>query len=430
MEFKHLTPPEVQYLNNLVTDKQITQRHLPFGGSIFWDSMGVWRDPKTDKFYPDSQESLRRFSSTLRRNNLMFGVATNGPAIEGVDILKSLEYPVPSAVAVTEGGGIAILAFPSDGMLMPKLVASEKQLAKLAILEAESKKDPLMKALLEDEELDDAPPIRTPYGYRYRNPIGEEGYIPATNIVLTVPPNFEVLERRLGQKGINLADKIPGYNPSNYIASVLGYAREQFQSILNKPELELDQALDILIKEQNRRIYVTTKYSGLTSIDLNKSGGAIDSSRAPYKVGGLAVYRDYPEYVLEDSIYVADKALVPSKFEGYLTINPSERSMIVDRKILPAQAHRFVNFLRPRPIYRVKEGIIGFAPDLPKEAWEVDPNAISALVSCRLAVDITLDNSPPTFMKVAGVPFLRIGTASKAAEALTMLYEKQYGEAA
>lgn len=430
MEFKHLSLPEVFTLKSFVLRGSISQRHLPLGinGSVFWDSMGVWRDPKTDQFYPGSVDSLKAFSPTLRRNGIMFGVATNGPAIEGVDILKALEYPVPAAVAVTEGGGIVIHAFPIDGYLSTKMIASSEQIEKLGVLEGLAKRDPLMRALLEDPREEDAPPIRTPYGYENReNPNNNQ--LP-TNIVLTLPPQFEILERRLADVGVDLTAVIPAFNPSKYVADVLNYAQGQFLDIMRKnPDLGIEEALQILIKEQNRRIYVSPKKTGLSGTGLSKSGGAHDSSLSPFKLAGAAVLRDAPEYTIEDSIYIADKALVTGK-DGTLAINSSERTMIVTQKMFDAGPHRFANVLWTEPVYGLKPGVDPlYYSYLDKESTEILPYTVFAGVSCRLAVDITLDDSPPRMERVEGVPFLRIGSAHKAAEALTLLYEEVHGQA-
>ena len=409
MDFQHLTSKERGTLRGMVRKHIISQRHLPFGGSVFWDSMGVWRDPNTDKFYPGSVRALQSFSPTLREFDLMFGVATNGPALEGAEILKSLEYPVPSAVAVTEGGGIAILAFPSDGYLMPKMLAHEQQMAKLELLEQEAKKNPLMRVLLEDTRTDDAPPMRTPYGYIEEN----KDLIKPTNIVLTLPPKFEVLERRLLDAKVNLSDYIQNFNPSDYVATLLNYSQEQYLDIFRRnPDLGLEEALAVLIKAQNRRIYVGPKNTGLSGSKLNKAGGAMDSSFSPFRIGGAAVLRDYPEYKPEDSIYIADKALIEK--DGVLSINPSEKNMLIyDHRILIAGPHKYVNVLREHPVYEHPSG-------------RLVPYTNLAEVSCKLGIDITLDDAPPTFVRVEGVPFLRIGTGAKAAEAISLLYDQVY----
>jgi len=115
---------------------------------------------------------------------------------------------------------------------------------------------------------------------------------------------------------------------------------------------------------------------------------------------------EYQRYDIEDSIYTADKA-VDQTTEGEKVIGASEASMIVRDGL----------FLKP------------ISPDanaIGDTKYEDDEVKFSKM-SSRLAINITLDESPPSVEYVQGVPVLHLGSGLKALEALEYLYQQIHG---
>lgn len=152
MSHEHLSPEEAGVLSGLVKDRRITRVQLPTGIAVGLDSMGPVRDPVKDALFPGTEEALDRFSKTLRDYQMMLIVATNGPDIEGEDILRALPLPV-TAFAITEGGGKLIFRDPSSGQFEYTVLADENELKHLSRLEDRVKDDPLMRAMLKIESL-------------------------------------------------------------------------------------------------------------------------------------------------------------------------------------------------------------------------------------------------------------------------------------
>lgn len=389
MEFEYLTVAEVETINGLVGDNHLTRQHFPPGLSIGLDSMGPMRDPSTDALFPGIPEALYRFGDTLRNYNLTLIVATNGPDVEGEDILRSLPRPV-SAFAVTEGGG-KLISISESGGFDYTVLADKEELANLERLEEEVKKHPLMQALLEDSNPEDGfPPIRTPY---------------TTNIVLTLPTTYGVFQDRLSQRGARVED-IDEIDAPNYVEKGLGFAAQTFREIIDR--LGLNRQATVIVKSQNRRVYVTPMH--IHDGDLNKHDAALFGSKAlespkhGYQLGGYEL--EHLAYRLENSIYVADKA-VDTTGEGQRVISASEKSMILGFHYFSTQPDEGANILNRRPLVEGQE--LPFMGD----------------VAARLAINITLDDALPRMEFVERVPVLHIGSGAKALEAITYLY-RQY----
>jgi len=152
MEYKHLSQEELDILGKLVTSGQIEVHDLPKGMYIGLDSMGPVRDSKTDTLFEGIPQVLNDFTSTLWDHNLALVVATNGPDLEGIDILNSLVVDAP-AFAVTEGGGKIV--YNTLVGLDEKTLAHPEELEALKTLEGRVKHDPVMKMLLENTEFND-----------------------------------------------------------------------------------------------------------------------------------------------------------------------------------------------------------------------------------------------------------------------------------
>lgn len=389
MTVEHLTKSEVKTLDSFLVSGQINQKMLLLEMSIGLDSMGPVRDPMTDRFFPGMTETLGKFSEALERYKLMFMVATNGPDIEGVDILNSLKGPV-AAAAVTQGGGKLISRYPETGELKYTTLAQKEELARLKDLEQEATERPLMRALLGDRmSTNGKPPIRTPYD---------------TNIVMTLPANFEVLNARLSAAGVDLQKELPGVEPTNYVKQVLDYAHNQYIEAIQR--LGMEAGTTVLTKLQNRRNYVMPRHNILGEV-LSKYSGAVIGSKCMSFAPGYHLLT----YELENSLYVADKA-VDITGEGQQIIGVSEKNMIIGPVTYFGENspnHRDINVTNKRLI----------------------PTDLGTLyladVTCRLAVNITMDGSPPRMDRVEDVPVLHIGSGLKALEAITYLYQQLYG---
>lgn len=378
-----LTSAETGILHGLVREGQVRKKHLPPRVTVGLDSMGPMRDPTTDALFPGAAETLGRFSETLRDTGMILVVATNGPDIEGVDILRALTVPV-AAFAVTEGGGKLISRNPS-GEFEFTVLADERELRRLHELEERVKQNPFMHALLESKIQDErGPAIRTPYD---------------TNIVLTLPTDYQTFHDRVHTFDIELVRVIPDVDGSNYVNKVLDYARGQYADAMR--ELSLDEAATVLVKAQNRRVYVMPQHTH-DGRELNKRSGAERGSQMLY-YGNLP----YP-YELENSVYIADKA-VDKTGEGQQVIGASERTMIiggVSYILSKTPPDPDINVLHLNPI--TDQGRTVYFPE----------------VSCRLAINVTMDDVLPRMDAVEGVPILHIGSGQKALEAISELYRQ------
>ena len=400
MRYYNLTPQEGAILDHLIRNGQITEDDLPkvgalgneFQGPIIgMDSMGPMRDAKTDRLFPEIPEALFAFSDTLNKHGLTFVVATNGPDIEGIDILNQLNWKFPiKAFAVTQGGGKRI--HYDDGKLVTWIMADESELAHLGTLEQRVKTNPVMKTLLEDKQGDaEDAPIRTPYD---------------TNIVLTFPTKYETLIKRLKVAGIQVEKEVPDINDGNYVSVLLSYASAQFTQAIHELELSGKIATP-LIKQQNRRIYVMPVHlvegDFAEKFVLGKASGAALASRSlPASVGG------YQEITFYNSIYVADKA-VDVTGEGQVVLGASEKSMVYGLNF-------FVGEL-PRGLKIVK--LHGFDPRYPAQG-----RIYVAEVANRLTINVTMNSAQPRVYFVEGVKILDIGSGAKSLEAITLLYDR------
>lgn len=234
-----------------------------------------------------------------------------------------------------------------------------------------------MKALLGDRiSTGEYSPIRTPYN---------------TNIVVTLPVKFDVLNARLSAVGVDLQRELPGVSPADYVKQVLGYAHTQYiQTIL---ELGLGNVTTVLTKLQNRRTYVMPKHDH-AGAELNKYGGVETGSMH------LAFTPGYSNqmYDIRNSVYVADK-IVDITGEGQPIIGSSEKSMIIALSQIYAM----------QPI-QFSGGILYIGD-----------------VTCRLAVNVTMDDSLPRMDRVEDVSVLHIGSGLKAIEGITYLYQELHG---
>lgn len=385
----HLTSVETKCLDRFVDAEQITPEMLPVGASVGLDSMGPMRNSKTDTLYPGAREALGRFSETLRARRLILCVATNGPDIEGEEILNSLVGPV-AAFAVTEGGGKLISRRPQTGGLEHTLLAMGDELERLRRLEEKVRKHPLMNALLGDNNpLDGKPPIRTPY---------------QTNIVVTLPTDLDVLSARLVRSGVNLQDYLPGANSNDYVKKVLGYAHDQYtEAILT---LGIGDAAAVLTKAQNRRTYVTPRHTLDTDILSKASGARLGSEMMSREPGYHQI-----KYEVGNSIYIADKAVERTE-DGQPIIGPSERSMIIAGPTWFPE-----NYPNPDNIKVINLRAVG----------EPGRRIYLGDVAARLAMNVTLTDDLPRMDQVETVDVLHIGSGNKALEAITHLYKRLHG---
>lgn len=427
-EYEHLIAAETAILNSLISNGNITTSTLPLGLSIGLDSMGPMRSSTTDRLHPGAAESLGRFSETAIKYGLRIVVATNGPDIEGFDILNALS-PQVSAFAVTEGGGKAILRDTfgynrqqemTDGtrqlvhvepsyQLITSVMAADRDLEALGVLEQHVRKHPLMEALLGDiNPQDGLPPIRTPYD---------------TNIVLTLPAQYENLQRRLVSAGVDLGEFIPDVNASDYVSRTLSFAASQYRAAianlhLNRDgdDLHLFDHCEVIVKGQNRRVYVTPMHLVNEAI-LNKYSGVqwasemlIHQSPAYMRSNPSEAYElvERSKYRRENSVYVADKT-VDTTGEGQQIISASERSMVIGREyFVTYQPAVGANILQRELLWSHDDSTQAFAAD----------------VTARVAINVTMDGSPPRMEYVERVPILHIGSGMKALEAITYLYER------
>lgn len=387
MEYEYLTTAEVDALSSLVSDDQLRRQHFPLRSSIGLDSMGPMRDSLTDALFPGASEALARFSDTLRNYNLTLIVATNGPDIEGEDILNALSQPV-SAFAVTEGGGKMLTLDRGWAIL-----ADERELSDLAELEREAKNHPLLQALLEDTEPKDGfPPIRTPY---------------QTNMVLTLPNSYDVFRSRIVRSGVRIEDYIPEIAPPNYVEKSLGLLSGNFREGIAR--LNLGERLNVVVKAQNRRVYVMPMHI-VDGDELTKQAGARFGGRSLThdKLGSnyLGGYElEHIAYRLENSIYVADK-VADTTGEGQRIIAASERSMVLGYDFFATEPDEGANILSR---HRFPGG---------------DKLPFMGNVAARLAINVTLDDALPRMEYVEGVPILHIGSGNKALEAITHFYRQ------
>lgn len=391
MNLEYLTGIETKILDGFLVSGQINTKMLLPGMSIGMDSMGPMRDPGTDQLFPGIPEALGHFSETLQRNRLMFVVATNGPDIEGVDILKYLEGPV-AAYAVTQGGGKLISRHPQTNELEYTMLADEEELKSLSDLEAVVTERPLMRALLEDRlSTDGKPPTRTPYD---------------ANIVITLPNSFDVLNARLSAAGIDLLKELPEVRGEDYVRQVLDYAHDQYMKAIL--EMGLVDRLAILTKLPNRRNYVTTKHLHNEDV-LSKYGGVLIGSQH------LAATPGYHngEYRIENSIYVADNAVDQTKGEGQEVIGVSERSMIVGHPVYYLEDSANPTDMNVTNISAVK--------------LEGGRTLYLGEATARLALNVTIDDSLPKIDRVENVPILHIGSGLKSLEAIDYLFRRLHG---
>ncbi len=393
MIFEHLTEADIHSLDRSLINRQITKEMLPTGMFIGLDSMGPMRDSITDSLYPGTAESLNRFGRTIKDYGLTLIVATNGPDIEGQDILAALP-PATSAFAVTEGGGKFLYINPR-GQVDYQVLADPEELIGLKGLEEEAKKHPLMQALLEDTN--PFPPIRTPY---------------ETNVVLTLPTRYEILKSRLMARRVDLEREIPGIEASNYVDRVLDFTSGHYQQLI--ANLGLQEHAATIVKKQNRRVYVTPMHT-FDQVELNKHTGATLGSKelempkhnymlGPYELENL-VYR------VENSIYIADKA-VDKTGEGQEIIGASEKSMIIGSWTYFGEDSPNPNNINVTNITPI---------DFSRGTLYI------ADVTCRLAVNITMDDQSPRMNRIENVPVLHIGSGLKALEAISYFYQELHG---
>lgn len=386
MEFEQLTERDTEALDRMINNGQVSRRTLPVGVCIGLDSMGPVRDSTTDILYPGAQAVLGRFSKTLRDYNMMLAVATNGPDVEGEDILRALVGPV-AAFAVTEGGGKLISRHPQTGQLEHTQLADEKELGYLADLERKVAERSLMAALLGDRRpVNEGSPIRTPYD---------------TNIVLTLPTSYDILNARLSAIGVNLRAELPTVNPAEFVKQVLGYAHDQYIEVIQR--LGLDDHIAVLTKLQNRRTYVMPKHNHAGELLTKYSGVELGSRHMSFAPGY------YPQrYEMGNSIYIADKA-VDQTGEGQLIIGASERSMITGVPTYFGEESpnpQDVNVMNITPV-----------------TWDGSTIYLGE-IACRLAMNVTLDDSLPKIDRVEGVPILHIGSGLKALEGISYIYQR------
>lgn len=124
MNYEHLQPAEIGALQGFVNDRHITSRHVRPGIGVGLDSMGPARNPKTDELFPGAKEAIHRFGEAMQTHNLLLVPATNGPNVEGEDILRALPASAP-AFAITEGGGVLIYR-NLEGMFAHQTLAKKK----------------------------------------------------------------------------------------------------------------------------------------------------------------------------------------------------------------------------------------------------------------------------------------------------------------
>jgi len=302
MEYNNITQKEQGILRIMVESGQITTDDLPCGIWIGLDSMGPARSSKTDALFEEIPDVLRQFTETMQDYVLGLAVATNGPPVEGRDILLALDWSHnPRAFAAAEGGGL-IISY-SNGSLDEKVLAPQQEIDDLKRVEEYVKKDELMRAMLEDTIPDEnGSPIRTPY---------------ETNIVLTIPENYAILRYRLNRKGVKIMDYVD-WRDKGHVAKILEYARNKFAEAVKKLDLS-DSIGPEIVKNPNRRVYEPVQHiiDGHEQVQLTKYNGVVVGSKA---LGS--------EFDISDSVYIADNAVDETKEEGSKVLGGSERSMI------------------------------------------------------------------------------------------------------
>jgi len=307
MEYKHLTRQELEILRELFNGEEITERDLPLGLTIGGDSMGPFRNSRTDTLHESVVEVLREFGDTIQQYNLSFAVTTNGPNKEGEEIINAFgDDPNILVYAITEGGGNVI--YRDNGELIHRRLANRQELDDLNSLEGIVKADRLMKTLLENTQSDDGEAsIRTPYD---------------TMMVLTIPNDYETLVNILNAKGISqeeLENTIPGIQ-EDHVGELLNYANNKFGTAIADGDMK-DSIADPTVNTSNRRIYVGVKhtYDGRLR---NKSNGTVTGSEM------LRASKGFPLYTRSYSAYIADLIAVETD-EGKI-LGASERSMVKD----------------------------------------------------------------------------------------------------
>lgn len=337
----------------LVNSRQITIDDLPKGIWVGIDSMGPARDPRTDALFPGIKDVLHKFTQTMLDYNLGMAIATNGPPKEAYDILSSLNMGLrPRAFGAAEGGGVIVEL--ANGALEERIIALQIEVGELKrIGDVVKQSNPLIEVLMEDVEANDGEaPMRTPY---------------KTNIVITLPNQYETLQRRLEAKGVNVSEYLPEINGQNYIGILLEYIGRAFSTKIQ--ELGLTRYIGApIVKISNKRVYIPTRHVH------HPNGPIADLSKYNGVVAGSALKED-TQFELRGSIYIADYAVDKTRGEGAEVLGASERSMI-------------------------KNGV-----DM-----------------VRLALNITMDDKPPMVEHVEGVKILNIGSGLRALEAIDLMY--------
>lgn len=240
--------------------------------------------------------------------------------------------------------------------------------------------------LIDTQVSDDDRTMRTPYG---------------TNIVITLPTTLDTLQRRVQPYVGRLEDIIPGIDASNYVEKVLSFAEVEFGRGLLEGNLE--DNLSVLVKKQNRRIYVMPNHL-FDHRKLNKYEGVELASQLLQLWG----FESFPEYTMSNSIYVADK-VIDRTSDGQEVIGPPERSMIVGA---------LEYFYRSRPGDDLNVVSLHPLDRRGKKTTHI------AEVACRMAFDVTMNDALPEVKTVEGVRILRLGSGNKVLEAIPWLLEQ------
>jgi len=311
MEYKNLTLKEQEILSTWVGSGEIAVYDLPQSIWVGLDSMGPARSSLTDTLFEEIPNVLSQFTLTMVNNDLGLVAATNGPPIEGRDILSALDGSLnPRAFAVTEGGGV-IINYPNKD-LESRIIVPQNELDDLREIEEYVKKDTFMKVMSEDTKLDgNGAPIRTPY---------------KTNIVLTIPENYGTLNLRLYNKGVNISDfGWVDWHDKELVNRILDYAKNNFDRA--REDLGLSKTIGpVIVKRPNRRVYQPTQHvvDGQLLLPWSKYSGV-----------GVGSKDLGPEFDLDDSIYIADGIVDKTMGEGNTVLGGSERSMVKngDKKV-------------------------------------------------------------------------------------------------
>lgn len=305
------------------------------------------------------------------------------PVIQGGNRIK--------AFGVAEGGGVLVYPSKESAKLQIETLADPAEIRALSWITKEVlNNNPVMATMLEDTKPDDqGDPMKTDY---------------ITNTVITLPTNFGILLERFKIKRVDLERAIQGINPQNYVKMVLRYAAFRFDKARTK--LGLEEYINLsLIKEPNRRVYVTPKHLRGKEEELSKAGGVRFGSKLLRSMPG---YEGFREYRIEDSVYVADMAVVTTS-EGQKAIGPAERNMIIGltrfhKNRIPSE----VNILRQERLGEIN-----------------DPTGYTAAeVAPRLVINVTMDRSPMTLTTTEKVLVLNAGSGNKAMDAYRFIYDR------